>query len=74
MKIIKILEFHMRIKNHAILKVHERIKKITKIIEFQMRIMKIMKILEFHVRIIKIIKDLKIPHENHDTHDNLINS
>ena len=33
-----------------------------------------MKILEFNARIIKIMKDLKIPHENHDTHDNLINS
>ena len=48
--------------------------KIMKIIEFQSRIIKIMKILEFHSRIIKIMKDLKISHENHDTHDNLINS
>ena len=51
-----------------------RIHKIMKMLEFQKRIMKIMKILEFHTRITKVMKDLKIPHENHDIHDNLINS
>ena len=72
MKIIKILEFHMRIKNHAILKVHERIKKITKIIEFQIGIMKIMKILEFHARITKVMKINKNQIENHENYENLI--
>ena len=72
---MKIKEFLTR--NMKIIKMQKLfaiIKKIMKTLEFQMRKTIIMKILEFHQRITKIMKNIKIPQENHDTHDNLINS